>query len=317
MDQEKLKGHVQFLAQSAAFLVLIVYVAGFLVVSIHHALFGVVQFGLLRARILSAGILFSVFFAVAIIPVARIFGLFGYEEWSPLGQTGAATAGRRFVFRWLNFFLTAMAFSLVLRGFLDDYPHWSAPFVFIVLIAALVGLMGIQQISRRPRVSVLLGLIAIILIVAFFYRMRDFGLWGLLTWFTWVGLMAQFISSVVREPSQISQVRWDVWLGGAIGTVSLFALLLYPQIRFALGGGVPVPVTMQFFDKSPIDSSSRSQVWLIDETEFGFYVLTSKHQGKAVFLPRNLVSAVYFGEAPSTPRAVQPAAGAKSGQVQP
>lgn len=104
MDREKLQAQVQVLTQSAAFLVLVLYVAGFLVVSLRHALFGIVQFGLLRARILSAGILFAVFFAVAIFPVARIFGLFGYEEWSPLGTTGEATAGRRFVFRWLNFF---------------------------------------------------------------------------------------------------------------------------------------------------------------------------------------------------------------------
>jgi hypothetical protein len=317
MDQEKLRAQVQLLAQSAAFLVLLVYVAGFLVVSIHHAMFGIVQFALLRARILSAGILFAVFFAVAIFPGARIFGLFGYEEWSPLGPTAGATGGRRFVFRWLNFFLTALAFSLVMRGFFDDYVHWTTAGLFLLLFAGLAGWMGGLQVDRRPKVSVVVGLIAIFLIVVFLHRVGDLGLWVLLTWFTWIGLMAQFINPVVREPGKIRHVRWDVWVGSAVSTVSLFAILLYPQMRPALGGGLPVAVTMQFFDKSPIDSSSRSQVWLIDETELGFYVLTARHQGKAVFLPRNLVSAVFFGETPPDPKAAQPNAGTRSGQPQP
>jgi hypothetical protein len=317
MDREKLQPQIQLLTQSAAFLVLVLYVAGFLTISIRHASFGIMQFGLLRARILSAGVLFAVFFVIPMIAAARIFGLFGYEEWSPLRSIVEGTAGRRLVFRWVNFFLTALAFCLVMRGFLDDNLHWTAATLPILLFVLLASWMGGLQVDRRPNVSVVLGLLAISLIIVFVQRMGDFGLWMLLFWFTWIGLMAQFINPVVREPGKTRQLRWDVWVGSAVGTVYLFAVLLYPRIRPALGGGVPVAVTMQFFNPSPIDGSGRSQVWLIDETELGFYVLTAKHQGKAVFLPRNLVSALYFGEPPVAPKTSQPNAGAKSGQIQP
>lgn len=204
-----------------------------------------------------------------------------------------------------------------MRSFLDDNLHWRTEALLILLFALLAGWVRRLQVDRRPKVSVSFGLVAILLIVVFVDRMGDFGLWVLLLWFTWIGLMAQFINPVVREPGKIRQLRWDVWVGSAVGTVSLFAVLLFPQIRPALGGGVPVAVTLQFFDKSPLDNSSRSQVWLIDETELGFYVLTAKHQGKAVFLPRNLVSAVYFGETPPESKTAHPNAGAKSGQTQP
>lgn len=317
MDREKFQSLVQPMAQSAAFLVLVLYVAGFLVVSIRHALFGIVQFGLLQARILSAGILFAVFFAVAIIPAARVFALFGYEEWALLQSTSEATAGRRLVFRWLNFFMTALAFCLMMRVFLEDHIHWTVVAWLLLGSALLAGWAGRLQVDKRPSVSVLLGLVAISLVLILVHRVGDFGLWVLFLWFTWVALMAQFINSPVRDPGRIRHLRWEAWVGSFIATISLFAVFLYPRIWPALGGGVPLPVTIQFSDKSPLDGASRSQVWLIDETELGFYILTAEHQGKAVLLPRNLVSAVYFGETPVGQKTEQPNLGAKPRQTQP
>jgi hypothetical protein len=317
MEREKLQGHAQVLAQSAAFLVLVFYVAGFLVVSIRHALLGIVQFGLLRARILSAGILFAVFFAVAIIPAARVFGLFGYEEWDRLRVADMATAGRRLVFRWVSFFVAELAFCLAMRVFLEEPLHWTVTSWLLLVSAFLSSWVGRLQYDKRPRVSVFLGLAAISLILVLVYRFKDFGLWALLTWFTWIALMAQLINPPLRDPGKLRHLNWEICLGSSIGTIALFAVFLYPKIWPAIGGGVPVPVTMQFSDKSPLDGSNRSQVWLIDETDLGFYVLTAEHQGKAVFLPRNLVSAVYFGETSTAPKPAQPNAGTGSGQPQP
>jgi hypothetical protein len=317
MDQEKLKSQVQVLAQFAALLALVFYVAGFLVVSIRNAWFGIVQFGLLRARILSSGVLFAVFFAAAIIPAARVFGLFGYEEWDLLRLTDKVTAGRRLVFRWVNFFITAVGFCLVMRVFLKDHLHWTVASWLLLASTMLAAWIGRQQFHKRPKVSASLGLVAIFVVLLLVHRFGDFGLWGLLSWFTWIALMAQFINPPVRDPSKVRHLHWEIWVGGSMGTIALFAVFLYPQIWPAIGGGVPVPVIMQFADKSPVDGSNRSPVWLIDETDLGFYVLTAEHQGKAVFLPRNLVSAVYFGETPAAPKPAQPTAGAQPSQLRP
>jgi hypothetical protein len=317
MDQEKLKAQVQVLAQFGALLALVLYVAGFLVVSIRNAWFGIVQFGLLRARILSCGILFAVFFAVAIIPAARVFGLFGYEEWDLLRLSDKATAGRRLVFRWVNFFATALGFCLAMRVFLKDHLHWTVTSWLLLATTLLAARIGGLQFHKRALVSAFFGLVAIFLVLAQVHRFGDFGLWVLLTWFTWIALMAQFINAPVRDPGKIRHLRWEICLGGSMGTIALFAVFLYPQIWPAIGGGVPVPVTIQFADKSPVDGSNRSQVWLIDETDLGLYVLTAEHEAKAVYLSRNLVSAVYFGGPPEAPKTAQPNSGTKPGQIQP
>jgi hypothetical protein len=55
---------------------------------------------------------------------------------------------------------------------------------------------------------------------------------------------------------------------------------------------------LQFVDKAPFDGAAKSRVWLIDETDVGFYVIRSKDAKKAIFLPRNTIATVYFGEEP-------------------
>jgi hypothetical protein len=65
----------------------------------------------------------------------------------------------------------------------------------------------------------------------------------------------------------------------------------------ALCGGAPIPVTFQFADKQPpVGTDSKMKAWIIDETDAGFYFLQSKDSKKAIFIPRNAVTAVYYGE---------------------
>jgi len=78
--------------------------------------------------------------------------------------------------------------------------------------------------------------------------------------------------------------------------VSLFAVYIYPKVKPAIGGGAPVVIGMQFTDKSPLDGSSKSKFWLIDENDKGFYIVRSKEDKKAVFVRRELISAIYYGD---------------------
>ena len=250
------------------------------------------EFGLLRARILSAGVLFAIFFAIGLIAAAKVFGLFSNQASNPPPPAVGAIAVRRRVSRWLNFVLTAMGFSFVMRSALEGFmdPKGVAWIVVIVVSMGLAswvsGLLG----HRRPKVSSAFGIVAILLALFFLYRVEDLGLAVVFLWFVWIALMGHFIDPIVRDPNKVRNLNWEVWVACSVGTVSLFALFLYPHMRSYMGGGVPVPITIQFSGMSPIDGSTRSHLWLIDETEFGFYVVTSKEQRKAVLLTRRATS---------------------------
>ena len=49
------------------------YGAGFLVVSFHNALYGIVEFGLFRTKLLFAGIVFAIFFGIPFWESSHIF----------------------------------------------------------------------------------------------------------------------------------------------------------------------------------------------------------------------------------------------------
>ena len=54
--------------------------AGFIIVTIHHAQFGIGEIDVFKARALSAGILFAILTAVPVLVAARIYGYFGFSS---------------------------------------------------------------------------------------------------------------------------------------------------------------------------------------------------------------------------------------------
>ena len=57
MQQGDLKSRLEIVAHLGAMSIVLLYVAGFLVVTFNDASYGIVEFGLIRARLLSAGVL--------------------------------------------------------------------------------------------------------------------------------------------------------------------------------------------------------------------------------------------------------------------
>lgn len=80
MDTTEFKTRLEIASRLGATLFVILYVAGFLVVTFENASFGIVSFGLFRAKVLSAGILFAVFLFLPLLETSRSFGLFGFSR---------------------------------------------------------------------------------------------------------------------------------------------------------------------------------------------------------------------------------------------
>ena len=72
-------GPLESITRLGALLVGIAYVAGFVIVTLHHAQYGIGEISLLRARVFSAGILFGSFVALPLAISARVHGYLGYS----------------------------------------------------------------------------------------------------------------------------------------------------------------------------------------------------------------------------------------------
>jgi hypothetical protein len=116
----------------------------------------------------------------------------------------------------------------------------------------------------------------------------------LIFWFALVGWLAHQTHTPIREPAKLVEVRWDIVVLNIISLFTVFGGWIYSKIPAELGGGRPSRVALQFVGVSPVDNSSKMDVWLVDETDGGFYFLRAPRDRKAIFVPRSIVSAVYF-----------------------
>jgi hypothetical protein len=295
------------LAQATGVFAVFVYAGGFLALSLHHASYGISQFNLLRPKIISAGVLFFVFAALPAIETMQIFG-FHTANTKKLESDNAPAPAKSYV-RWINllgFLLIALVgSSLVVRPFLTDLPFegslYSWAFAAIVPPAAILAAIPLFLMQKRKwELPVCIVLFAMIVVWMAFcvYRTRDITFIVLVGWFLFCSYISYQAYGAINEPQKLQSVNWVQAVTLTMSTAIFFGVQVYPRIPSGFGGGTPTQVTLQFVDKAPFDGAAKSGVWLIDETDVGFYVIRSKDAKKAIFLPRNTIATVYFGEEP-------------------
>jgi len=110
----------------------------------------------------------------------------------------------------------------------------------------------------------------------------------IMAWCCYCALIAHFADPYATGTKPLRSAVWGNWMAGAVTTISFFALFIYPQIKWSLGGGAPVPVVLRFNSRSPLDDAAQTHFWLTDETDAGFYVFSSAGAKRAIFLPSGL-----------------------------
>lgn len=269
-------------------------------VSLHYASYGMVQFDLLRSRVLSAGILLLIFLAISSLEASRIYGLFGFC--SPAGtlkQRGLFSSGSisaKQVMELESFVQALLVGSIMFTSLLGFEVR--VRYLVILPLGAfevLVILVIRKYFEKKPKSG---GILACLSIVLGFIALVDMS--G--TWFAWVmwfwisGEMVVSVAGKVMNPAKIRDIKLYTFTFWCLAVVSGFAYFIYPKINPSLGGGAPVAVELRFGDKSPLDKSMSSRVWLVDESNNGFYILRGRYDRKAVFIPRGLITAVYYGQ---------------------
>jgi len=294
VTEESFRTRIQLAASAIAVIGVIVYGIGFLVLTIHHASFGIPLIGLLRPRIISAGILFCAF---ATIPIAGLLFIMKRTKWPETKKEL-----RCYLSVCVDFLLEALAISLVtLRIVFVSFPDQTLSHYYgwagaaLLVPSAVWALPWWNQWGNVAHVSRFVGIYAW---AAFcLYKANDRTLALLVVWFLICGYLTYAVQNALRNPNDIPIRDWIQGVLAGICTVGFFALLLYPALPSAYLGGVPVPITFQFADKSmPIANSPQVKGWLLDETDDGFYFIQDNKSKKAIFIPRSDVIAVYYGE---------------------
>lgn len=295
VNEETLKKRVEILAHIVTVSAIAIYVCGFVVLSVQHASLGLPQVNLLRPRILSAGVLLIVF---AGIPTLGMFQIGEVREF----LTGNHAVKDRFraTVRLGPVAIMALAvLAFLFRQLLVGSPG-THDFRGFLGLALSIGLITALEVWFPPVwVRRLIITVSVAWLIFCVYLTMDKTLYILLGWFSWCAFTTVQTYGALKRPEELWTVNLFQTIVGTVITFGFFAVYVYPRIPAIRGGGEAIPATLSFVlqDKQPpVGTTQQLKVWMVDETDTGFYFLQSKESKKAVFVPRNEVSAIFFGE---------------------
>ena len=291
---------LEIITRSFALFIGSVYAAGFLVVSIYLAEYGVIPTSLFRPRFVGAGVLFLVF--VGLPAPAAIFARRSVERTAahPPSPTDSKPTQVPF-FPFLAFLYVYSIFpAIFLSGFRGDRVvfDWQLLIIAATYLAAIGGITYARMFGALNWRGDILSLLCATLLLVVLGDCASPGFQLTVIWVTWAGAVGE---SLVRNWHSISRFEAhgpEFVLAAILASAGFFAKAIYPKIGPEFGGGLPSPAIIQFDEAPPFGMPARSSVLLLEESEEGYFVLRGKGATKAVFLPRRVVGGIYFGGTP-------------------
>jgi hypothetical protein len=297
------RGNVSLLETASrlgALSIAVIYAAGFLIITLHDSQFGIVEFSPFRPRIFSAGALFALLLAVPVLAVSRAFHFFGLRS-----ATAASIRVRPENVKYLRlsvaieFYFVCFGLwfpSLVLfpPGYIEIKP-WGL--TLLLVVAAFIALAMVAQQQRfdsHPLSSTILSFLCAtaLVVVAFLFWSRSY--FWLSIWYYFVAIATVYLHGVFESPEKRKGLEREKAILYCVTVILAFATGIYGRISPSFGGGSPLPAVLHLATEAPISSSRSVRVLLVDENDYGYYVLKPGDQSTAYFLRRDLVSSIEF-----------------------
>jgi len=297
--KERAASLIEMASKSVGVVLAVAYVAGFLIVALHHARFGIAEFSPLKPKVFAAGVLFLL---LSLVPSV------GAWRWSRhlLASSEESPESRR-ILKWrkvenaISFFLFAQVLALpwlflfspgmsikVITKPLWWFAGWAALYLALIFV------------HRRffHRVPILLTLLSFIGAVGFFaisYILGSRESFWLSLWFYLVGVATIAVLHQKADSTKLAAVEWERWIPAVLlFPLSIFAAEIYGTIKSEYGGAAPRPVKIYLGKSNPISISPSDSVLLVEETEHGYYVKRTAEEKKLYFLKRDTVEAIQF-----------------------
>jgi MFS family permease len=307
MSENRASSFLQTSSQALVIGAGLVYLFGFIIVSIFDASYGIADFSLFRTKVIAVGTLFVFLIGLAALLTFRAFQLFGLAPERPNPTLIEATPQNRlFVIAevLLSFPFACVGLALLLSFLFPKFP-WpgSGYLLMLATFAITVGLSLAAKLwlkSRAWPIALISALNTLALFVILF-RYAERGTFWFVVWLSLVCAFTFHLSSKLGKPEELRKTEWER-LAITVFTVvfGLYATKVFPNIRHEFGGGAPVPIVLHLTKKLATFDSENVPVSLIDETEQGYYII--RGGDKAVFVARGLVEAVEFVRVGAAPK---------------
>ena len=231
---------LEALIRLGALVVGVVYVAGFIIVTLHHSQYGIGEISLLRARVFSAGILFGLLTALPVVVAARLYGYYGLSTsagFTVQTEPGEEWIGNAIVGVGMYVPCIGLAF-ITLTLFQDEFPkhRWWADFMmFSGLLLPWLLRSVVRKHPRKCLAAVIAAMIAsgwgAYATEGLSFLLRSLG-------FYLCAVMTKSARPLLTEPARWRAFEWEQWVGTFLALVFFFSIFIYGHVEFRLAAAV-------------------------------------------------------------------------------
>jgi hypothetical protein len=279
----------------AAVIFAVTYGIGFLVLSIHHARFGLETTEPFKPKVFSAGVLFVVLTGAPCIAMARFLNMFGLTM--PRTQVVTGKGAAYIVPEWiLDFWLIAVGLRIgsgVLFTPLEILPRYPGYMFWVIFCLVVLTASGwLMDLNRSPVRTIITKfvLFASLVAIVFRYNSHEFFLQAL--WFYGVGLVFLWVRYLRKQQS--ATYDWERQGFALVMIVAFFAVFVYGHIGSAYGGGAPIRIDISFTRATAFSTNKTDGGFLVDQDSQGFYVVHQPKDTETHFIPRDAVGEIVF-----------------------
>jgi hypothetical protein len=277
----------------------VLYLFGFIVVSIYDASYGIADFNLFRTKVIGAGCLFVLLSALPVVLTFRSFRIFGLGRPPGLGTRRVRPENEQYLFAEIaaSFPFVCLGLTSMLQYLYVTPLSWSGSWGSLLVVLSMAYFVntvyGFKKFDIHPVRCLASSLVLLAGLVVVLLRLSDRGTFWFVAWLSSVFFVTMAAWFSMRNPEEIRTTEWERYFLLFIPLIlGIYSVRLYPRIKPQYGGGAPVPIVLHLTKKLPVFESENPSVSLIDETEQGYYVLHSSD--KAMFVARGLVEEVEF-----------------------
>lgn len=305
--------NIEMVSRTTAAFLLVLYTVGFIILAVHDARFGIVQFSLLRARILLIGSLFTTLVMLSAGALHYQLGYIAalkevYDNREPrLQPYKDLLLMAHFVYpaSLMALIFNPIVFPFALNNWWftpEGDPWWHAAAIYGAFVVMGLGNFVIAKtFSERPKRAAFFGVGGAFTLITGLYLFGSKNIANLTLFLFLAGLNAlQIKRNTDRTRYALDFRNWSL----PLALIAMFIFGIFGNVRSGLGGGAATPVVLYLNTQVEWLDSKAAGLLLVDETDQGFYVLTSP-TGKAFFLPRSNVATIYFGTKDDLPKPVK------------
>jgi hypothetical protein len=279
----------------------IVYLFGFIIMSVFDASYGIADFSLFRTKVIAVGTLFVFLTALPMVLTFRMFSVFGLTTDRADILPVPISPKNGFLLTLdvaLSIPFACVGLATLLLFLFATFPQWWEGWGFglFVLTAAVTVALGIfakKWFNAHPFLFVFLSALNTAALFWSLFKYSGRSLFWFVVWLSAVCVVTLQTSLKIRNPDQVRKTEWERLFLTIVPVIfGLYATKVYPNIAHQFGGGAPVPIVLHLAKRLPVFDSDSVPVALIDETEQGYYVV--RGSDKALFIARGLVEEVEF-----------------------